>query len=76
MKDKDGKVMTDEESVLRMWKEYYMGLMNEENERARRENHGKIVNLEMEKINQGRNEGNMKRMKNGKAVGSVQTTYQ
>ena len=28
MKDKDGNVMTDEESVLRMWKEYYMGLMN------------------------------------------------
>ena len=29
MKDKDGNVMTDEESVLRIWKEYYMGLMNE-----------------------------------------------
>ena len=35
MKDKDGKVMTDEESVLRIWKEYYKGLMNEENERER-----------------------------------------
>ena len=33
MKDKDGNVMTDEESVLSIWKEYYMGLMNEENER-------------------------------------------
>ena len=33
MKDKDGNVMTDEERVLRIWKEYYMGLMNEENER-------------------------------------------
>ena len=32
-KDKDGKVMTDEENVLRIWKEYYKGLMNEENER-------------------------------------------
>ena len=40
MKDKDGKVMTDEESVLRIWKEYYKGLMNEENERERRENDG------------------------------------
>ena len=37
MKDKDGNAMTDEESVLRIWKEYYMGLMNEENERERRE---------------------------------------
>ena len=35
MKDKDGNVMTDEESVLRIWKEYYMGLTNEENERER-----------------------------------------
>ena len=33
MKDKDGNVMTDEERVLRIWREYYMGLMNEENER-------------------------------------------
>ena len=40
MKDKDGKVMTDEESLLRIWKEYYKGLMNEENERERRENDG------------------------------------
>ena len=43
MKDKDGKVMTDEESVLRIWKEYYKGLMNEENERKRRENDGERV---------------------------------
>ena len=40
MKDKDGNVMTYEESVLRIWKEYYMGLMNEDNERERRENDG------------------------------------
>ena len=32
MKNKDGKVMTDEENVLRMWKDYCTGLMNEENE--------------------------------------------
>ena len=52
MKDKDGKVMTDEESVLRIWKEYYKGLMHEENERERerRENDGERVNLEVEKI--------------------------
>ena len=50
MKDKDGNVMTDEESVLRIWKEYYMGLMNEENERERRENDGGRVNLEVERV--------------------------
>ena len=45
MKDKDGNVMTDEESVLRIWKEYYMGLMNEENERER-EREGRMTGRE------------------------------
>ena len=35
MKDKDGKVIADEESILRIWKEYYKWLMNEENDRER-----------------------------------------
>ena len=69
MKDKDGKVMTDEDSVLRIWKEYYKGLMNEENERERRNNDGERVNLEVEKISKEEVRENMKRMKNGKAVG-------
>ena len=69
MKDKDGNVMTDEESVLRMWKEYYMGLMNEENERERREIDGERVNLEVESVSKEEVMENMQRMKNGKAVG-------
>ena len=69
MKDKDGNVMTDEESVLRIWKEYYMGLMNEENERERRENAGERVNLEVESVSKEEVMENMQRMKNGKAVG-------
>ena len=69
MKDKDGNVMTDEESVLRVWKEYYMGLMNEENERERRENDGERVNLEVESVSNEEVRENMQRMKNGKAVG-------
>ena len=69
MKDKDGNVMTDEESVLRMWKEYYMGLMNEENERERREIDGERVNLEVECVSKEEVMENMQRMKNGKAVG-------
>ena len=35
MKDLDENVMTDQESVLRIWKEYYKGLMNDENEGER-----------------------------------------
>ena len=50
MKNKDGNVMPDEESVLRIWNEYYKRLMNEENERERRENDGERVNLEVESI--------------------------
>ena len=69
MKDKDGNVMTDEESVLRMWKEYYMGLMNEENERERREIDGERVHLEVESVSKEEVMENMQRMKNGKAVG-------
>ena len=61
--------MTDEESVLRIWKEYYMELMNEETERARRENDGERVNLEVESICKEEVRENMQRMKNGKAVG-------
>ena len=69
MKDKDGNVMTDEESVLRIWKEYDMGLMNEENERERREIDGERVNLEVESVSKEEVMENMQRMKNGKAVG-------
>ena len=68
MKDKDGNVMTDEESVLRIWKEYYMGLMNEENERERMENDGERVNMEVESVSKEEVRENMQRMKNGKAV--------
>ena len=74
MNDKDGKVMTDEESVLRIWREYYKGLMNEENERERTENDGERVNLEVEKISKKDVRENMKRMNNRNA--EAQTTYQ
>ena len=73
MKDKDGKIMADEETVLRIWKEYCKGLINEENERERRENDGEIVNLEVEKISKEEVRENTKTTKNGKAA---QTTYQ
>ena len=71
MKGKYGYVMTDEEIVLIIWKEYYMGLMNEENEREReiRENDGERVNLDVESVSKEEVRENMQRMKNGKAVG-------
>ena len=70
MKETDGNVMTDEEGVLRIWKEYYMGLMNEVKKMTeRRENDGERVDLEVESISKEEVRENMQRMKNGKAVG-------
>ncbi|KAK3571318.1 hypothetical protein QTP86_005952 [Hemibagrus guttatus] len=37
IKGRDGRVLTSEESVQRRWKEYFEELMNEENEREKRE---------------------------------------
>ncbi|KAK3568941.1 hypothetical protein QTP86_020629 [Hemibagrus guttatus] len=36
IKDRDGRVLTSEESVQRRWKEYFEELMNDENEREKR----------------------------------------
>ena len=69
MEDKDGNMMSDEESVLIIWKEYYKGLMNEENERERSGNDEERVNLEVESISKEEVRENMQRTKNGKAVG-------
>ena len=70
MKDNDGKVVNVEESVLRIWKEYYRGVMNEEeSEREGRKNDGNRVNLDVEMTSKVELGEGMKRMKNGKAVG-------
>lgn len=34
IKDKNGNVLTSEESVLRKWKEYFKEVISEENEKA------------------------------------------
>ena len=36
IKDRDGNVITSEESVLRRWKEYFEELLNDKNEREHR----------------------------------------
>lgn len=43
-KDRDGNVLTREESVLGRWKEFFEELTNEENERERRSDRGQLVN--------------------------------
>lgn len=43
-KDRNGNVLTREESVLGRWKEFFEELTNEENERERRSDRGQLVN--------------------------------
>ncbi|KAK3539955.1 hypothetical protein QTP70_019596 [Hemibagrus guttatus] len=70
IKDRDGRVLTREESVQRRWKEYFE-LMNEENEREKRVEGVNSVEQKVDKIRKDKVRKALKRMKSGKAVGPV-----
>ena len=55
--------------MLRRWREYFEGLLNEENERERRLDEVVIVNRDVHRISRDEVRTAMKKMKNGKAVG-------
>ncbi|KAK3561320.1 hypothetical protein QTP86_030618 [Hemibagrus guttatus] len=69
IKDRDGRVLTSEESVQRRWKEYFEELMNEENEREKRVEGVNSVEQKVVKIRKDEVRKDLKRMKSGKAVG-------
>ncbi|KAK3523752.1 hypothetical protein QTP70_009235 [Hemibagrus guttatus] len=69
IKDRDGRVITGEESVQRRWKEYFEELMNEENEREKRVEGVNSVKQKVDKIRKDEVRKALKRMKSGKAVG-------
>ncbi|KAK3571603.1 hypothetical protein QTP86_015338 [Hemibagrus guttatus] len=69
IKDRDGRVLTNEESVQRRWKEYFEELMNEENEREKRVEGVNSVEQKVDKIRKDEVRKALKRMKSGKAVG-------
>ncbi|KAK3560678.1 hypothetical protein QTP86_014529 [Hemibagrus guttatus] len=69
IKDRDGRVLTSEESVQRRWKEYFEELMNEENERGKRVEGVNSVEQKVDKIRKDEVRKDLKRMKSGKAVG-------
>ncbi|KAK3532082.1 hypothetical protein QTP86_007080 [Hemibagrus guttatus] len=69
IKDRDGRVLTSEESVQRRWKEYFEELMNEENERKKRVEGVNSVEQKVDKIRKDEVRKALKRMKSGKAVG-------
>ncbi|KAK3511567.1 hypothetical protein QTP70_010707 [Hemibagrus guttatus] len=69
IKDRDGRVLTSEESVQRRWKEYFEELMNEENEREKRVEGVNSVEQKVDKNRKDEVRKALKRMKSGKAVG-------
>ncbi|KAK3544091.1 hypothetical protein QTP86_001479 [Hemibagrus guttatus] len=69
IKDRDGRVLTSEESVQRRWKEYFEELINEENERGKRVEGVNSVEQKVDKIRKDEVRKVLKRMKSGKAVG-------
>ncbi|KAK3552505.1 hypothetical protein QTP86_012635 [Hemibagrus guttatus] len=69
IKDRDGRVLTSEESVQGRWKEYFEELMNEENEREKRVEGVNSVEQKVDKIRKDEVRKALKRMKSGKAVG-------
>ncbi|KAL1279411.1 hypothetical protein QQF64_026084 [Cirrhinus molitorella] len=69
IKDRDGRVLTSEESVQRRWKEYFEELMNEENEREKRVEGVNSVEQKVDKIRKDEVRKALKRMKSGEAVG-------
>ncbi|KAK3524718.1 hypothetical protein QTP86_001217 [Hemibagrus guttatus] len=69
IKDRDGRVLTSQESVQRRWKEYFEELMNEENEREKRVEGVNSVEQKVDKIRKDEVRKALKRMKSGKAVG-------
>ncbi|KAK3541127.1 hypothetical protein QTP86_015732, partial [Hemibagrus guttatus] len=69
IKDRDGRVLTSEESVQRRCKEYFEELMNEENEREKRVEGVNSVEQKVDKIRKDEVRKALKRMKSGKAVG-------
>ncbi|KAK3510617.1 hypothetical protein QTP70_011874 [Hemibagrus guttatus] len=69
IKDRDGRVLSSEESVQRRWKEYFEELMNEENEREKSVEGVNSVEQKVDKIRKDKVRKALKRMKSGKAVG-------
>ncbi|KAK3505645.1 hypothetical protein QTP70_004655, partial [Hemibagrus guttatus] len=69
IKDREGRVLTSEESVQRRWKEYFEELMNEENEREKKVEGVNSVEQKVDKIRKDEVRKALKRMKSGKAVG-------
>ena len=69
IKDENGNVMVHLEAVLKIWKEYFEKLMNEENNRDPRTEEAEVVKEEVNCVSGEEVKNALRRMKKGKAVG-------
>ena len=69
MKDKYGNVIISLEAVLKRWKEYFVKLMNKENDRELRTEEVEVVNEEINCACREEVKNATRRIKTGKAVG-------
>ena len=71
IKDKNGNVMVNSESVLKRWKEYFEKLMNEENNRDPRTEEAEVVNKEVNCVSREKVKNALTRMKKVKQLGQM-----
>ena len=69
IKDENGNVMVNLEAVLKMWKEYFEKLINEENNRDPRTEEAEVVNKEVNCVSREEVKNALRGMKKDKAVG-------
>ena len=70
IKNKNCNVIVSLEAVLKRWKEYFEKLMNEENKKEPRTEEAEVVNEKVNCVSRKEVKNALRRMKNGKAVGS------
>ena len=68
IRDENGNVMVNSETVLKRWKEYFEKQMNEENNRDPRTEEPEVVNEEVNCVSREEVKNALKRMKKGKTV--------
>ena len=69
IKDENGNVMVNLETVLKRWKKYFEKMMNEENNGDPRTEEAEVVNEEVNCISREEVKNALRKMKKGEAVG-------
>ena len=73
IKDRHVNISTNEEGVLRRWKDYFEELLNEDNEKEHRKEEPEMIGKRIAQIRKDEVKTALKRIKSGKAVGPDDT---